>query len=60
MIGFGEADKGQYYATKKVDSLVGCCILVKTSVIKEFGLLDEKFFYIMRKVIGYTEYQKII
>ncbi|EHP84943.1 glycosyltransferase [Methanotorris formicicus] len=44
MIGYGEIDKGQYGVIKQVDSLVGCCILVKTKAINEFGLLDEKFF----------------
>ena len=44
MIGYGEIDNGQYDVTKEVDSLVGCCILVKTKAINEFGLLDEKFF----------------
>ncbi|AEF97062.1 glycosyltransferase family 2 protein [Methanotorris igneus] len=44
MIGYGEIDNGQYDVIKQIDSLVGCCILVKTKAINEFGLLDEKFF----------------
>ena len=44
MIGYGEIDNGQYDVIKEVDSLVGCCILVKTKAINKFGLLDEKFF----------------
>lgn len=44
MIGYGDIDNGQYNSINQVDSLVGCCILVKISVIKKFGLLDENFF----------------
>ena len=44
MIGYMETDNGQFDYIKKVDSLVGCCILIKRRVIDEFGYMDEKFF----------------
>ncbi|AEK19263.1 family 2 glycosyl transferase [Methanococcus maripaludis X1] len=44
MVGYFEVDVGKYDFIKKVDSLVGCCILVKTKPIKEIGQMDEEFF----------------
>jgi len=43
-IGIREIDIGQYDATKYVDYLTGCCVLVKREVIEEIGRLDETFF----------------
>ncbi len=39
-----EVDVGQYDAIREVDYLEGSCLLVKTHVIDEIGLLDPVFF----------------
>jgi GT2 family glycosyltransferase len=43
-LGDHEIDAGQYEEIRLVDSLIGSCLLVKTRVITEIGLLDPKFF----------------
>jgi GT2 family glycosyltransferase len=43
-IGKHEVDVGQYDAIREVDYLEGSCMLVKTHVIDEIGLLDPVFF----------------
>jgi len=43
-IGYGEIDKGQFDQNMKVNFISGACILAKTSMINEIGLLDEEFF----------------
>ena len=40
-----QPDQGQFTTPHQVDWLVGCAILVKAAVIKQIGLLDERFFY---------------
>ncbi len=43
-IGQNEPDAGQY-ATRPVDWISGCAILVRREVIEQIGMLDERFFY---------------
>lgn len=43
-IGVDEVDHGQFDETRETDFATGCCVLIKTSVIKKIGLLDEKYF----------------
>ena len=43
-LGDHEIDAGQYDRVQLVDTLIGSCLLVKTRVITEIGLLDPKFF----------------
>lgn len=43
-IGIRELDRGQYDATRHVDYLTGCCLLVKREVIERVGKLDESYF----------------
>lgn len=43
-IGSEEEDIGQYEENKEVDFVHGSCMLVKTEMIKDIGLLDEEFF----------------
>ncbi|MEN6330238.1 MAG: glycosyltransferase family 2 protein [Methanobacteriaceae archaeon] len=43
-IGVGEVDTGQYDTLRRVDYVEGSCLLVKTPVLEEIGLLDPSFF----------------
>ena len=43
-IGWGEIDQRQYEETREVDSLSGCCLLVRKRLINDVGLLDPAFF----------------
>ena len=43
-IGVDEVDKGQYDTLRSVDYVEGSCLLVKTRVLQEIGLLDPVFF----------------
>lgn len=43
-IGYGEPDQGQYDHNQRVDFISGACILARTTMIREIGLLDEEFF----------------
>jgi GT2 family glycosyltransferase len=43
-IGYGKIDQGQYEQNRKVDFISGACMLAKTPMIREIGLLDEEFF----------------
>ncbi|MDH5609725.1 MAG: glycosyltransferase family 2 protein [Cyclobacteriaceae bacterium] len=43
-IGYNVIDSGQFEAMQKVDWITGCCILVSSRVIREVGLLDDRFF----------------
>ncbi|NYT18066.1 MAG: glycosyltransferase family 2 protein, partial [Methanobacteriales archaeon] len=43
-IGYGELDQGQYDHNQRVDFISGACILARTAMIREIGLLDEEFF----------------
>jgi hypothetical protein len=48
-IGIGEVDIGQFNEFNYVDCLLGACILIKSSVIKKIGFLDEKFFLLLEE-----------
>jgi len=44
-IGVDQVDKGQFdKINDKVDFLTGCCLLIKSSVFKKIGYLNEKYF----------------
>lgn len=43
-IGFNKKDRGQFDHKKEIPWITGCCFLVKSSVIREIGLLDDQFF----------------
>ncbi|MBU1298073.1 MAG: glycosyltransferase family 2 protein [Bacteroidetes bacterium] len=43
-IGVRELDNGQYNQTKETDFISGCCLLVKSEVIKKVGLLDTAYY----------------
>jgi GT2 family glycosyltransferase len=44
MRGIGQIDRGQYGAPGPVDFVSGCALLCKRQVLKQVGLLDERFF----------------
>jgi GT2 family glycosyltransferase len=44
LIGFKEIDTGQYDKEQEVDYIFGCCLLVKTEVVRKIGLFDESYF----------------
>lgn len=44
-IGQNEPDAGQYRASRDVDWVSGCAVLVRRKTIEEIGALDERFFY---------------
>ncbi|MFT6969908.1 MAG: GT2 family glycosyltransferase [Roseivirga sp.] len=43
-VGVGEKDIGQYDMPKELPWVTGCCFLTKSSIVKEVGLLDDRFF----------------
>lgn len=43
-IGFKEEDVGQFNKNKEVEFIHGSCMLVKTEMINDIGLLDKEFF----------------
>jgi hypothetical protein len=43
-IGNKHLDAGQYDTQQEVDSISGCCLLVKKEVIHQVGMFDESFF----------------
>jgi len=43
-IGLGQLDEGQFDQEKDTPWITGCAILVKSAVIKEAGMLDNRFF----------------
>lgn len=43
-IGMGEADKGAYDKQMEIPWVTGCCFLTKSSIIREVGKLDDRFF----------------
>lgn len=44
-LGIDEVDRGQYDTNNStVDYLSGCCLLIRTSVIKEIGPFDSRYF----------------
>lgn len=42
--GLNEKDKGQYDQPIDVDWITGCCFLIRSQVVRQIGLLDDKFF----------------
>lgn len=44
MDGTGERDSGRYIASREVDFVTGCALLVRREVLEQVGLLDERFF----------------
>lgn len=42
--GLNENDKGQYDECMEVDWITGCCLLIKSDLVRTIGLLDDKFF----------------
>jgi len=44
VLGVNEIDNGQYNGVNEVDSLVGCALLVKTSLFGEIGFLMNDYF----------------
>ncbi len=47
--GIGDFDQGQYDVPMEVDSLLGACLLIKTPLIEDIGLLDSRFFLILEE-----------
>ncbi len=43
-IGIQQEDKGQFDLIEKMDYAPTCCVLLKKEVIKDIGLMDEKYF----------------
>ena len=43
-VGDGEKDTGQFDEDKETDFVTGCAMLMRTSVVREIGPLDERFF----------------
>lgn len=43
-IGEAAPDNGQFQKGRFIDWITGCCILVRSDVIEEIGLLDHRFF----------------
>ena len=43
-IGNNKIDNGQFNKNLKVDYVQGCCLLIRTDLLKKIGYLDEKFF----------------
>lgn len=43
-IGTNKLDVGQYNMIKDIPVTTGCCMLIPTDIIRDIGLLDEKFF----------------
>jgi GT2 family glycosyltransferase len=46
LIGCNETDNSQYDNLKEVESIPGCCMLIRTELIRKIGLMDESFFLI--------------
>lgn len=44
LIGFKGIDTGQYDTEQEVGYIFGCCLLVKTEVVRKIGLFDESYF----------------
>lgn len=43
-IGIGKLDSGQFDQSGHTDWITGCCLLVKSEVIRQVGMLDDRFF----------------
>ncbi len=42
--GVNEVDQGQYNTISETDFASGCCMMIKRSVLKKTGLLDDRYF----------------
>lgn len=42
-IGYKEIDRGQHDTNKEVDFIHGCCLLARTQMIEDIGLLDKEY-----------------
>ncbi len=42
--GYGRRNHGQFDQAGKIDWVTGCCLLIKSQVVKEIGLLNSDFF----------------
>lgn len=47
LLGYGEMDHGQYdfHSSFEVDHAIGCCLMVRSDVVKKIGKLDAHFYY---------------
>jgi len=43
-IGYKRSDAGQHDVQREVDSISGCCLLIKNEVIHQVGMFDESYF----------------
>lgn len=43
-IGYNQVAKEKYNQPKTIDWITGCCFLVSSEIVKEVGMLNEKFF----------------
>ncbi|OPY27804.1 MAG: Glycosyltransferase AglI [Methanocella sp. PtaU1.Bin125] len=48
-IGLGQYDDGRFNTEREVDCVYGCGFLIKSKVIDDVGLLDEKFFILLEE-----------
>ena len=46
-LGIGEVDKGQFNDIFEVDCLLGACLLIRSSLLQEIGLMDKNFFLLL-------------
>ena len=44
MLGLNEIDEGQHDALREVDWVTGCALLIKSSVVRRIGLIDDRYF----------------
>jgi GT2 family glycosyltransferase len=44
MLGLDETDEGQHDTLTEVDWVTGCALLIKSSVVRQIGLIDARFF----------------
>ena len=43
-MGYKQLDTGQFDSNYEVDFIHGCCLLAKTEMVREIGLLDKEYF----------------
>jgi GT2 family glycosyltransferase len=48
--GVDEVDKGQFNQIKETDFATGCCVMIPGNVLREVGLLNEKYYLYMEDV----------
>jgi GT2 family glycosyltransferase len=44
LLGLDETDEGQHDTLTEVDWVTGCALLIKSSVVRQIGLIDARFF----------------